>query len=83
MSRRIADPNEAAETPETETPATEKPIGSVFIKNQTNELLRFPDGKTYLFKNSREEIVDSELAEAIRALADKPNNPHGIFEVTQ
>lgn len=68
MARKIQSPDEATETKGGD--------GVTFVKNQM-ELIRFEDGSTYEFKQSRETITDPELIEKLRSVAARCN----IFEV--
>lgn len=75
MARKIQDPEEAAEAA---TPPP--PEGSaIFVKNQTNELIKFPDGTTYKFDKPKVVITDGALIAKLREVAKGPN-PYKIFE---
>lgn len=86
MSRRITDAGAAVKPPKgakapksvkTDGPA-EPQDGVVFIKNQRNELLKFEDGSSYKFPESRVLITDPTLIANIRATAER----YGVFEQT-
>lgn len=75
MARKIQDPTEAAQAPNPE-PGT----GVVFIKNQPVEVIRFKDGSTHQFGQSRTVVDNPELIEKLREAAALPGNPYRIFE---
>lgn len=78
MPRKIADPTEAAKQP-----SEVEPNGVVFVKNQTNELIKFndKDRTTYKFAQPRQLVTNPDLIKNLREAADRPGNPYGIFEI--
>ena len=73
MGRKITEALLAAEPEGT-------PTGVTFVKNQTNELIRFPDGTFHKFTTSRQTVENADLIEKLRIAAALPGNPYGIFE---
>lgn len=65
MARKTTEKNEAVK------PAEEQRVGSVFIKNHTNEIVVLPDGTELKFKEPRMVVFDEPLKAQIREVASK------------
>jgi hypothetical protein len=80
-ARKPVDASVAKGKPQGVSPkeTTEGQTGGVtFIKNRRNEIISLPNGKTYMFKKSKETVFDPEVIKGLRAVAKK----YDIFEET-
>lgn len=69
MARKIASTEEAAEQSD-DGSGDATPKGVTFIKNQP-ELIRFDDGTTFKFDQSKQTITDPVLIAKLRSVAER------------